>query len=130
MNTKMNKDREATMDDVLEMISGFETGNFSNTLTAPDDSKLKPLVDKLNSTAKILAAQNAQNVAFIIDSGSALPETVAQKMMNPFFTTKEVGKGTGLGLSISMGIIKTHGGDLAYNQSAPNTTFTIDLPGA
>jgi PAS domain S-box-containing protein len=57
VSTKLNKNRELKMDDVLEMISGFETGNFSKTLSAPDDHKLKPLVDKLNSAAKILAAQ-------------------------------------------------------------------------
>jgi C4-dicarboxylate-specific signal transduction histidine kinase len=51
-------------------------------------------------------------------------------MMNPFFTTKEVGKGTGLGLSISTGIIRTHRGVLGYDKSATHTTFTIDLPDA
>ena len=78
---------------------------------------------------KIFATQKSGNVQIqFIDSGSALPESVAQKMMNPFFTTKEVGKGTGLGLSISMGIIKTHGGEFAYDPSTPHTTFTIVLP--
>jgi len=64
------------------------------------------------------------------DSGTGIPEAISEEMMNPFFTTKEVGKGTGLGLSISTGIITTHGGVLAYDKSAPNTTFTIDLPDA
>jgi C4-dicarboxylate-specific signal transduction histidine kinase len=34
------------------------------------------------------------------DSGFGILTIVAEKMMNPFFITKEVGKGTGLGLSI------------------------------
>ena len=49
-------------------------------------------------------------------------------MMNPFFTTKEVGKGTGLGLSISSGIISAHGGKLWYDKKSPNTRFVIELP--
>jgi PAS domain-containing protein len=72
MNSKINKDRKTTMDDVLEMISGFESGNFSKTLTEPEDPNLKPLVDKLNSAAKILKTQATQSTAldssFIVDS--------------------------------------------------------------
>lgn len=49
-------------------------------------------------------------------------------MMQPFFTTKEIGKGTGLGLSIAMGIIKDHGGDLRLDRDCPNTRFVITLP--
>lgn len=77
MSTKPNNQLEATMENVLEMISGFETGDFSKTLSATQDQKLKPLADKLNSAAKILAAQAAQaaqtaqaaqDTTFIIDS--------------------------------------------------------------
>jgi PAS domain S-box-containing protein len=64
----------------------------------------------------------------VIDSGTGIGKDVSQKMMNPFFTTKEVGKGTGLGLSISSGIMKSHGGSLEYLEAAANTTFLITLP--
>jgi PAS domain S-box-containing protein len=68
MSTKQNKKSETTMDDVLEMISSFEKGNFSKTLSNSLDPNLQPLVDKLNSAAKILAAQAAHDASFIIDS--------------------------------------------------------------
>jgi PAS domain S-box-containing protein len=64
----------------------------------------------------------------ITDSGTGIGKDISQKMMNPFFTTKEVGKGTGLGLSISSGIIKSHGGSLEYLDKSSNTTFLIQLP--
>ncbi len=64
----------------------------------------------------------------VTDSGLGISPEVADKMMAPFFTTKEVGKGTGLGLSISLGIIAKHGGSLFYDQTAANTTFVIRLP--
>ncbi len=64
----------------------------------------------------------------ISDSGTGIPAELATKMMEPFFTTKEVGKGTGLGLSISRGIAESHHGALTYDFSAPNTTFYLDLP--
>ncbi len=64
----------------------------------------------------------------VVDSGSGIDAPVAMKMMNPFFTTKEVGKGTGLGLSISKGIAEDHGGRLVYDSTAPHTTFIFELP--
>ena len=43
---------------------------------------------------------------------------IAEKIFNPFFTTKEVGKGTGLGLSISISIMHEHGGTIALDEKA------------
>jgi signal transduction histidine kinase len=63
------------------------------------------------------------------DSGPGIPAEVAEKMMLPFFTTKEIGNGTGLGLSISLGIAKAHGGLLAYDPTQEHTTFVLTLPG-
>jgi signal transduction histidine kinase len=64
----------------------------------------------------------------IMDSGKGIPEEIAKKIMNPFFTTKEVGKGTGLGLSIGKGIIEGHGGKLYLDRNSPHTKFIIELP--
>jgi len=63
----------------------------------------------------------------VTDSGPGIPPEIQKKMLQPFFTTKEVGKGTGLGLSISIGIVEAHGGTLTYCQSSPNTRFEITL---
>ena len=64
----------------------------------------------------------------ISDSGPGIPPDIAKKILEPFFTTKEVGKGTGLGLSISLGIVKSHGGELKLDRNQPNTTFVVSLP--
>lgn len=64
----------------------------------------------------------------VTDSGPGIPDEVAAKIMNPFFTTKEVGKGTGLGLSISKGIMEDNGGTLSYDNSSNNTRFVIEFP--
>lgn len=65
----------------------------------------------------------------VVDSGDRIPQAVAEKMMQPFFTTKPVGHGTGLGLSISKGIIEEHGGRIYYDASHPDTKFVIEIPG-
>ena len=64
----------------------------------------------------------------VTDSGLGIAQNVVNKIMQPFFTTKEVGKGTGLGLSISMGIALEHNGTLTIDKDSPNTTFVLELP--
>jgi signal transduction histidine kinase len=64
----------------------------------------------------------------IIDSGLGIPKDISDKIMQPFFTTKDIGKGTGLGLSAAQGIIAEHAGTLEYLDEAKNTTFKITLP--
>ncbi len=64
----------------------------------------------------------------VTDSGKGIAENILQKIMQPFYTTKEIGKGTGLGLSISHGIIKSHGGEFYYDSNSANTRFVIQLP--
>jgi|GEM_PF-4236439 len=62
------------------------------------------------------------------NSGTGISPGLRDRIMEPFFTTKEVGKGTGLGLPISKGIVETHGGRLYLDGEAPETTFVIELP--
>lgn len=76
---------------------------------------------------EVKRAGNAARIS-VVDSGNGIAPQVAMKMMNPFFTTKDVGKGTGLGLSISKGIAEDHGGRLVYDSTASHTTFVFELP--
>ncbi len=64
----------------------------------------------------------------VSDCGHGIPKEIRDKMMQPFFTTKEIGKGTGLGLSISRGIIESHGGSIQINGNSANTEIIITLP--
>lgn len=63
------------------------------------------------------------------DYGTGLPQSVLERLFEPFFSTKPPGEGTGLGLSISYGIIKDHGGNLRVNSILENyTEMIIELP--
>jgi C4-dicarboxylate-specific signal transduction histidine kinase len=62
------------------------------------------------------------------DSGKGIPAHIREKIMEPFFTTKEPGKGTGLGLSISKELVNKNGGRLWIDANDPNTCFVVDLP--
>jgi len=62
------------------------------------------------------------------NSGPKIPAALAEKILEPFFTTKSKGKGTGLGLSISQSIIKEHGGRLFLDTNQAHTRFVIAIP--
>jgi len=64
------------------------------------------------------------------DNGNGIPETIREKIFQPFFTTKPTGQGTGLGLSLSYDIItKAHGGELKVEtKEGKGSVFIIQLP--
>lgn len=66
----------------------------------------------------------------IKDNGTGIPETIAAKVFQPFFTTKPTGQGTGLGLSLSYDIVtKGHNGTLELiTQENEGTEFIITIP--
>lgn len=58
----------------------------------------------------------------VSDNGGGMPEEVARRAFEPFFSTKPFGKGTGLGLSVSLGLAKAVGGDLRVASSTDEGT--------
>ncbi|MDX2049122.1 MAG: ATP-binding protein [Chitinophagaceae bacterium] len=65
------------------------------------------------------------------DNGNGIPDSIKEKIFQPFFTTKPTGQGTGLGLSLSYDIVKAHGGELKVEtKEGEGSEFTIAMPGA
>ena len=68
-------------------------------------------------------------VIAIADTGIGMSSEIQEHILEPFFTTKEVGRGTGLGLSTVYGLIKKHGGFLQIeSQENQGSTFRVFLP--
>ena len=65
----------------------------------------------------------------IRDNGTGMPEEVAEKIFNPFFTTKPANQGTGLGLAITSDIIRQHGGTIRVeSEMESHTEMIIVIP--
>jgi polar amino acid transport system substrate-binding protein len=65
------------------------------------------------------------------DEGRGISAEHLPHLLDPFFTTKRESGGTGLGLWVSAGIVKEHGGTLAFAPAAlRGTIVTLTLPAA
>ena len=76
------------------------------------------------------ARNNGCATVTISDTGSGIPESIQQRIYDPFFTTKIVGKGTGQGLAIAHRVIKErHSGSISFEtREGHGTSFIVRLP--
>ena len=68
---------------------------------------------------------------YILDEGAGIAREHIEKVLEPFFTTKEAGQGTGLGLSLVYSIIKEHGGFIEIKtpiKGNRGSCFILKLP--
>ena len=82
-------------------------------------------------TIEINGREEADQVIIqVLDTGSSIAVENLDLVMEPFFTTKEVGQGTGLGLSICYGIMKLHGGsiNIAPRKNTNGACVTLKFP--
>ncbi|MEM9074540.1 MAG: ATP-binding protein, partial [Myxococcota bacterium] len=64
------------------------------------------------------------------DSGNGVPEDIADRIFEPFVTSRPGGEGTGLGLAIVHDIVVAHRGEISVDRSPSlgGARFTITLP--
>jgi signal transduction histidine kinase len=66
-------------------------------------------------------------VITVADSGPGIPDQLAERIFDPYVSTKD--SGLGLGLAICRRIVQTHGGDVvAGNAPEGGAVFTVRLP--
>ena len=74
-----------------------------------------------------LAADHGHALVQVLDRGPGLPPGIAERLFEPFFTTRS--DGLGLGLNICRSIIESMGGQLqARNREGGGAIFEIRLP--
>jgi two-component system, NtrC family, sensor kinase len=108
--------------------------NLINNAFYAVSEKLKVESQKLDSgyepTVTVSTSKLDGKVEIIVsDNGNGIPDSIKEKIFQPFFTTKPTGQGTGLGLSLSYDIVKAHGGEMKVEtQEGKFTSFFIQLP--
>jgi PAS domain S-box-containing protein len=88
----------------------------------------RPVPRKLSVVTRFDAARD-EIVLTVADNGPGVPAELHQRIFEPFFTTKPTGVGTGVGLSMCQGVVESHGGRIAL-QDTPGggATFVVTFP--
>ncbi len=105
--------------------------NMVNNACYATIQKKKELKEAYFPILTVSTKREANSVVIRIrDNGKGIPETVRDKIFNPFFTTKPAGSGTGLGLSISYDIVvQEHNGTISVDSKEGEfTEFKITIP--
>jgi two-component system NtrC family sensor kinase len=77
-------------------------------------------LDAIEGPGTIVIFAGGEGKDYVIrieDSGPGIPAASRLRILEPFYTTKDVGSGTGLGLSITDSIVKKHGGTLEFGDA-------------
>jgi C4-dicarboxylate-specific signal transduction histidine kinase len=80
---------------------------FMNALDAMPDG------GRLSVRAAVAADQGERLTVVVEDTGVGIPHELQDQVFEPFMTTKPQGKGTGLGLAVCLGLLRSHGGEIA-----------------
>jgi PAS domain S-box-containing protein len=65
----------------------------------------------------------------VADEGSGMPPEVAERIFEPFYTTKPTGQGTGLGLAMLYGLMRQHRGFVTLRTAVgAGAVFTLYFP--
>jgi PAS domain S-box-containing protein len=86
----------------------------------------RPLPRQITITSEQRAGRVVLSIA---DNGPGVAPDIANRIFDPYFTTKSAGVGTGIGLSISRNIIDAHGGDITLlDRPGGGAVLQIRLP--
>jgi len=86
-------------------------------------------IDEIFCSKNLWAKPGKYILVKISDTGHGMDSDTKRRILEPYFTTKELDKGTGLGLSTAFGIISQHNGLFnVISEKGKGSTFEIYLP--
>jgi two-component system, NtrC family, sensor kinase len=131
-NAKFETDFDNTIGNVnaVPQNIGRVVLNFINNAFYAVNEKAKQNIMGYEPTVIVSTKKiNGKVEINVKDNGNGIPDSIKEKIFQPFFTTKPTGSGTGLGLSLSYDIVKAHGGEIKLNsRENEGAEFIIQLP--
>jgi signal transduction histidine kinase len=103
---------------------------FNNAFYAVNQKKKTAGSDYNPEVTVSTSTEKGTVIIKVKDNGVGIPDTIKEKIMQPFFTTKPTGEGTGLGLSLSYDIVvKGHGGSIyVTSKEGEGSEFIVTIP--
>lgn len=115
-----NENKDIYVEAIPTLLTQVIVNILNNSIDAVEEIAKPEISIKIEEIDKNIRIE-------IEDNGHGIPTDIRDKILDPFFTTKEVGKGTGLGLSLSKSIMDIHGGTLELDNKSEKTCFVINL---
>ncbi len=117
-NIQLTMEFSETTLPVLVDGTSFETGLLNLVVNARDAMPEGGQI-RIISRRRVLGKNEIEDLpegnyveVNITDSGTGIPKEHLEHVLEPFYTTKEIGKGSGLGLSQVFGFMKQSGGSV------------------
>jgi two-component system nitrogen regulation sensor histidine kinase NtrY len=106
-----------------EQLNRVFVNLVSNAIASFEDSG-RPA--RIEFRSRLLADANAVRIE-IVDYGCGIPDAIKDRVLEPYFSTRE--SGTGLGLAIVNQIVSDHGGYVRITDTpGGGTTVVVELP--
>ena len=134
INVTIDLQLDETIGAVLLNIEDFSRVILNLCKNAFDAMRTKSLTTKNETYQPLLSIRTYKDDAQVVhieieDNGPGIPNSIKEKLFQPFFTTKKGTEGTGLGLSITHDIITKHKGRIeVISEENHITRFHIYLP--
>ncbi len=113
---------------IVKLISGELPQVIINIINNAKDILLEKEIDNAQIVIK-LEEQKDKVIISIEDNAGGVPNSIIDKIFDPYFTTKHKSKGTGLGLHMSYKIIQESlHGKLYVKNTNTGAKFFIELP--
>jgi signal transduction histidine kinase len=128
-----NFDKSIGRINVMPQEMGRVLLNLINNAFYAVNEKAKQQIAGYEPSVVVSTKKEADGISISVkDNGAGIPDSIREKIFQPFFTTKPTGQGTGLGLSMSYDIVTNgHAGKLLLQvQEGEGTEFIIKIPHA
>lgn len=131
-NAELKTDFDESIDEIIvvpQEIGRVLLNLFNNAFYAVNEKKQKQKGAFEPRVTVATKKENGKAVIKVIDNGTGIPQSLIDRIFQPFFTTKPTGQGTGLGLSMSYDVVKAHEGTIKVEtKEGEGSVFIVELP--